>query len=77
MVTSCSSLAVAIHMTTNNFILLPNHQFFDRKTKDVISCVQWRSQKFGLWGAVGQFWLKSRFDIKILYININILYIKC
>ncbi len=31
---------------------------------------QWRSQKFGLAGAVGQFWLKS-------LINIEILHIKC
>jgi len=30
---------------------------------------QWRSQKFGLGGADGQFWLKSRNNIEILYIK--------
>ena len=27
---------------------------------------QWRSQKFGLGGAVGQFWLKSLINIEFL-----------
>jgi len=30
---------------------------------------QWRSQKFGLGGAVGQFWLKSLINIEILDIK--------
>jgi len=30
---------------------------------------QWRSQKFGLGGAVGQFWLKNLINIEILDIK--------
>jgi len=31
---------------------------------------QWRSQKFGFGGAVGQFWLKSLTNTVILYIKL-------
>jgi len=39
------------------------------KVKMINNLNQWRSQKFGLGGAVGQFWLKSLINIEILDIK--------
>jgi hypothetical protein len=39
------------------------------KISKIKHMAQWRSQKFGLGDAVGQFWLKKLINIEVLYIK--------
>jgi len=62
-----SSVVTAVKMSS--FIVTPP----EKKSKngcylglDQRCPTQWRSQKFGLGGAVGQFWLKILINIEIL-----------